>query len=191
MRIQRAACVACMAIVVGAVSAQQFPDAAALLAAQKEAMTKLQTMNGVWRGNAMVMLPSGDKRVFTQTERIGPFLDGSVKVVEGRGYDPEGRVTFNAFGIVSYNPAAGAYTMRSYAQGRAGDFTFKPTADGYTWEIPAGPATIRYTASIKDDVLHEVGDRVVAGQDPIRIFEMTLKRVADTDWPLGTPVPPK
>jgi hypothetical protein len=40
--------------------------------------------------------------------------------------------------------------MRSYAQGRVGDFAFKPTADGFAWEIPAGPVTIRYTATIKE-----------------------------------------
>src|SRR6478672_6854315 len=33
------------------------------------------------------------KHTITQTERIGPFLDGSVKVIEGRGCEPDGRVT--------------------------------------------------------------------------------------------------
>ena len=154
-------------------------------------MAKLQTMNGVWRGTATVITPSGEKRVSTQTERIGPFLDGSLKVIEGRGYDADGRVTFNAFGIVSYNPSTRAYSMRSYAQGHAGDFSFKPTADGYTWEIPAGPATIRYTATIKGDTLHEIGERIVASGDPVRIFEMTLKRVGDSDWPAAGAVTPK
>ncbi len=81
--------------------------------------------------------------------------------------------------------------MRSYAQGYAGDFTFKPTADGYTWEIPAGPATIRYTATIKDDVLHEIGERIVERGDPVRIFEMTLKRAGDSDWPAAGAIAPK
>ena len=171
--------------------AQQFGDSAKLIAAQKEAMASLQAMNGVWRGTATVTTPSGEKRVSTQTERIGPFLDGALKVIEGRGYDADGRVTFNALGIVSYNPSTRTYSMRSYAQGYAGDFTFKPTADGYTWEIPAGPATIRYTATIKDDVLHEIGERIVANSDPVRIFEMTLKRVGDSEWPAAGAVPPK
>lgn len=190
-RIEIAACIALIACLSAPAHAQQFGDTAALLAAQKEAMAKLQTMNGVWRGTATVTMPSGEKRVITQTERIGPFLDGSLKVIEGRGYEPDGRVTFNAFGIVSYNPATRAYSMRSYAQGRAGDFAFKPTVDGYTWEIPAGPATIRYTATIISDVLHEIGERVVADSEPVRIFEMTLKRVADSDWPAAGAVAPQ
>ena len=51
---------------------------------------------------------------------IGPFLDGSLKVIEGRGYDPDGKVTFNALGIISVDEGTGAYMMRSYAleQGR-------------------------------------------------------------------------
>jgi len=189
--IQFAMAIALLACVAAPVSGQQAPDSAALLAAQKEAMAKLQAMTGVWRGVATVTTPSGEKHRITQTERIGPFLDGSLKVIEGRGYEPDGRVTFAAFGIVSYNPQKRAYSMRSYAQGYSGDFAFQPTDDGYTWEIPAGPATIRYTATIKGDVLQEIGERMVAGSEPVRIFEMTLKRIGKTDWPAGGAVAPK
>ena len=54
---------------------------------------------------AWTLLPSGEKHAITQTERIGPFLDGSVRVIEGRGYDADGKVAFNSFGTISYNPA--------------------------------------------------------------------------------------
>src|ERR1051325_8460028 len=131
-------------------------DPATLIAAQRDAMSRLSFMDGVWRGPAWTILPSGEKHTITQTERIGPFLDGSVKVIEGRGYDPDGKVTFNAFGTISYNPATRVYSLHSYAQGNVGDFVFTPTADGYVWEIPAGSMTIRYTAVIKDGALREV-----------------------------------
>lgn len=167
------------------------PTPAARIAAQREAMAPLARMDGVWRGPAWILLPSGEKHVSTQTERIGPFLDGSVKVIEGRSYDAEGKVTFNAFGTISYNPATHAYTLHSHALGNVGDFVLKPTADGYVWEIPAGPATIRYTAVIKDGAWREVGDQIVPGKEPVHIFEMNLKRVGDTDWPAGGAVPPK
>ncbi len=167
------------------------PDPAALIAAQRKAMVPLAFMDGVWRGPAWTILPSGKKHSITQTERIGPFLDGSVKVIEGRGYDPDGKVTFNAFGTISYNPATSAYTMHSYAQGNAGDFVLKPTADGYVWDIPAGPMTIRYTAVIKDGAWREVGDQIVPGKEPVRYFEMNLKRVGDTDWPAAGAVSQK
>lgn len=172
-------------------TAQQRPDPATQIAAQKDAMKKLAWMDGVWRGPAWTILPSGVKHEITQTERIGPFLDASVKMMEGRGYEPAGTVTFNALGVLSFNPSTNTYSLHSYAQGQAGDFVLTPTADGYIWEIPAGPMIIRYTAVLKDGNWREVGDRIVAGKDPVRFFEMNLKRAGNTDWPLGTPVPLK
>lgn len=171
--------------------AQGPPDAAKTIAAQKEAMARLAYMDGVWRGPASALLPSGEKHTLTQTERIGNFLDGSIKVIEGRGYGADGKVEFNAFAILSYDPAKQAYNLRSYTHGRAGDFVLTPTADGYVWEIPAGPTTIRYTVTIKDGTWHEVGDRIVPGKAPVRFFEMNLKRVGDTDWPAAGAVSPK
>ena len=167
------------------------PDPAALISSQREAMVPLKYMDGVWRGTAWTLLPSGQKHSITQTERIGPFLDSSVKVIEGRGYDANGKVTFNAFGTISYNPTSRAYTLHSYAQGNVGDFALTPSTDGYVWEIPAGPMTMRYTAVIKDGAWQEVGDRIMPEKDPVRFFEMNLKRVGDTDWPAAGAVAPK
>jgi hypothetical protein len=171
--------------------AQERPSPEALIAAQRAAMARLSYMDGVWRGPAWIALPSGEKRTSTQTERIGPFLDGSVKVIEGRGYDSDGKVTFNAFGTISFNPATEVYMLHSYAMGNVGDFVLSLAPDGYTWDIPAGPTTIHYTAVIKDGAWHEVGDRIVPGKDPVRFFEMNLKRVGDTDWPAAGTISPK
>jgi len=194
VRNRSAAFVAFLLMIAGASLAalgQGRQDPATLVAAQREAMTALSVMDGVWRGPAWTILPSGEKHSVTQTERIGPFLDGSVKVIEGRGYDADGKVTFNAFGTVSYNPATRAYTLHSYAQGNSGDFALKPTPDGYVWEIPAGPMTIRYTAVIRDGSWREVGDRITPGKEPVRFFEMNLKRVGDTSWPAGGAISPR
>ena len=174
-----------------AAQAQAPGDPTRLIADQKLALEKFSRMDGIWRGAAWTILPSGQKHEITQTERIGPFLDGSIKVIEGRGYDPDGRVTFNAFGVISYSAETRGYRIRSHAQGRYGDFTIVPTDDGYTWEIPAGSMTIRYTAVIKDNVLKEVGDRLSPGKEPVRFFEMTLNRLGNTDWPAANAVSPK
>ena len=170
---------------------QQPPNPETLIAAQRDAMTRLAFMDGVWRGPAWTIRPSGEKHEITQTERIGPMLDGSVKVIEGKGYDSDGKVTFNAFATISYDVATRVYTMHSNALGRVGDFVVTPTADGFTWDIPAGPATIRYTATVKDGAWREVGDRIAPGQDPVRFFEMNLKRVGATDWPAAGAISPK
>ncbi|MGY4395616.1 hypothetical protein ACVWZA_000777 [Sphingomonas sp. UYAg733] len=153
-----------------------------MLAQEQAAIARLSWMDGIWRGPATTQGPGGEHKV-TQTERIGNMLGGTIKVIEGKGFNPDGRVGFNAFAVISYDPAAKAYTFRSYAQGRAGTFVISPTADGYVWEIPAGGATIRYTATLAKGVWTEVGDRIVAGQQPQRFFEMVLTRAGDSDWP--------
>ena len=166
-------------------------DPATLISAQREAMKAFAKMDGVWRGPAWTILPSGEKHNVTQTERIGPLLDGSIKLVEGRSYEPDGRTGFNAFGVIAFDPATKSYSLRSHAQGRYGDFAIKPTDDGYTWEIPLGEMTIRYAATIKDTMLREVGDRIVAGKEPVRFFEMALTRVGDSSWPTAGTIAPK
>jgi len=181
---------AAMVLSAAAACAQTPPDPGPRIAAQAEAMKKLAFMDGVWRGPAWTMTPGGRHEV-TQAERIGPLLGGSVKVVEGRGYNADGSTGFNALGIISFEPATGAYSMRSYAMGQAGDFKLTPTADGYVWEIPAGPMTIRYTAVIKDGAWREVGERVMDGRPAAQFFEMNLKRVGDSPWPAAGAIPPK
>lgn len=175
---------------VPALAQAQQADPATLIAAQKAALAPLSRMDGVWRGPAWTILPGGVKHEVTQTERIGPFLDGAVKMFEGRGYNADGTVGFNALGVMAYNPTTRAWTLTSWAQGRAGVFPMTLTADGYVWTVPAGPgAVIRYTAVITADTWREIGEYAVEGQPPRQIFEMALKRVGDTDWPAGGAVP--
>jgi hypothetical protein len=177
-------------IIVTAIS-QDRPDPKATLTAEKQAMMRFAMMDGAWRGQGWTILPSGERHELTQTERVGPALEGSVKVIEGRGYEKDGTVGFNALAIISYDPKLQSYSMRSYAQGQVGDFAITATDDGFTWEIPAGPAKIQYTARITSGTWRETGDRIAPGQDPIRSFEMVLTRIGDTDWPSGHPIPPK
>jgi hypothetical protein len=171
--------------------AQGPPDAAPLIAAQREAMAPLAMMDGVWRGTAWTVTREGRHDV-VHTERVGPFLNGSVKVVEGRAYRSDGTVGFNAFGIISFDPRTRAYTLHSYAMGHAGDFPLEVKPDGYVWQVPAGPgAIVRYTATIAGGKWREVGDRIVGTGAPMRIFEMNLERIGDTGWPAADPVPMK
>jgi len=188
---KRIAIAALAAAAICAAHAQHMPNAQDILAAQREALKPLAIMDGVWRGPAWTLQPNGEKRHITQTERIGPFLDGSVKVLEGRGYEADGRVGFNAFGVIYYDVAKKAFGLRSWAQGRGGDFKFEPTANGYAWEVPFPGGMVRYVATIEGRKFREVGHTTLQGKEPVQTFEMNLERVSDTDWPLGTPVPQK
>jgi hypothetical protein len=154
-------------------------------------MAKLAFMHGVWAGPAKGMTPDGKPYAVTQTERIGPMLGGDIVVIEGRGYLADGSTGFNAFAVVSFEPRTQRYELRSYAQGRAGTFELKLTADGYIWEIPAGPdAIIRFTTTVKGNHWREVGEYLAKASTPVQTFEMNLVRVGDTDWPLTTPISP-
>jgi hypothetical protein len=188
----KAALAACaLALAATGAAAQPLPEPEKLMAMQREKMAPLKAMDGVWRGPAWVLQPDGTRKSLTQTERIGPFLDGSVKVLEGRGYEADGRLGFNAFGIVYYDLQRRAYGLRSFAQGRGGDFKFEPTADGYAWEVSFPGGRVNYVATIKDGKLREVGHTTIEGRPTVQTFEMNLERVGDTDWPLGNPILPK
>ena len=75
--------------------------------------------------------------------------------------------------------------------GRSGDFAFKPTTDGFRWEIPAGSMTIRYTTVIRSGTWHEVGDFISADKPPRRFFERTLRHIGDSDWHGAGAIPAK
>jgi len=156
--------------------------------AQRAALAPLAPFDGTWRGPAQVLRPEGWTTI-TQTERVGPMLDGSLRVIEGRGYGPDGKMHFNAFAVLSYDVMAKQFHFKSNAEGREGDFPLEVSPGGFAWTIQAGPARIRYVATVKDGVWHEIGERLVEGQPPMRIFEMHLQRLGNTGWPADNPVP--
>ncbi|HTU11738.1 MAG TPA: DUF1579 domain-containing protein [Allosphingosinicella sp.] len=189
MRILASTLIALSLSLAAAPVAAQAPDATARIEAQRQAMARLAFMDGVWRGPAWSVTPAGRHEI-VQTERIGTFLGGSVRVVEGRGYNADGSVGFNAFGVISFDPASGNYSFSTWAQGRSGVFAFRVTPNGYEWETQAGPgAIVRYTATIEGDRFREVGYRIAGNAPPLQIFEMNLRRVGDTDWPAAGAVP--
>lgn len=169
----------------GTVMAQQADEAtiAARMAEQEAALAPLSRIDGEWRGTAWIADRTGKRTVLVQTERVGSMLDGTVKVIEGRGFE-DGKPVFNAFAQIAYDPDKKTLTMRSYTRGYQGDFPFQITADGFIWTIPAGPgAVIRYTAVIKDGTWVEKGEYVPNGGTGMQFMEINLKRVGDTKWP--------
>ena len=108
---------------------------------QRDAMQRLSWMDGEWTGTASVYAGPGRTSSHSHTERIGPMVGGSIKVIEGRTTEADGQVSFNAFAVVSWDDETDRYTMRSYANGQAGDFPLEITADGFKWSTPsrAGP----------------------------------------------------
>jgi len=155
---------------------------------QARKVAQLSMIDGEWRGTATTFTPRGPI-THVQTERAGPLLDGSIRVVEGRGYDRSGATVFNALGVIHVDAATGKLMMHSHAAGKAGLFEINLTGKGYVWEIPAGPASIRYTATIEGGRWHEIGERIVPGRPPMKFFEMDLRKIGEGGWPAASPVP--
>jgi hypothetical protein len=192
MRLSIFVALACVGFAGPHAAAQGAYDPAPRIAAQKEAMKALSFLDGEWRGNAKSLRSDGGWHPMIQTERVGSMLDGSVKVVEGRGYEETGALSFNAFAIISYDPDRKAYSMRSYSAGRWGDYPLMPRADGFTWEIQAGPnMKIHYEATVKDGVWTEVGTRIPVSGEPVKFVEFTVTRLKDAAWPSAGSVGPK
>lgn len=165
------------------------PDPTPILEAQREAMKALARMDGTWRGTARTMMPTGEWETLTQTERVGTFLDGTVRVIEGKGYLEDGTVGFNALGVISYDPASKSYAMRSYAMGRKGDYPVEATENGFGWRIEQPGFLIEYSATLEDETWTEIGERVLPDGRRMKFFEMTLERLGDCDWPAAGAVP--
>jgi len=182
---------ACLVAGTGAGFAQTEAAPEDVIAAQQAALAEIAWMDGTWQGPAWAIGTDGERIEITQTERVGPIRDGTSRVIEGLGYDAEGNPVFNAFAVVSYDPATDEYVMRSYSGGQQGSFWFDATDTGYVWEIPLGEALMRYTATATDGHWSQVGEIVLPGQEPQQVFGMELTRMGDTDWPAGGAVFPQ
>ncbi|GAA0867919.1 hypothetical protein GCM10009116_02640 [Brevundimonas basaltis] len=185
------AAAAAILLVTPVAAAAQMPVQPAGTPAQREAIGALDFMDGEWRGTAVIMGPGG-ATTLTQTERVGPMLGGSIKVIEGRGYTADGSTEFNAMAVLSWNAEAGRYVFRSWANGFTGEYPFERTADGFRWEVPAGPnAKIEYVATVRDGRWREVGTYVAEGRSRRPFIEMNLTRLGDSNWPAGGAVSPR
>lgn len=158
---------------------------------QRAGIDLLDRLDGEWAGPAWSMTPNGQRIEMIQTERVGDFAGGSLKVVEGRGYTADGATAFNAFAVITFNPATGKYAFSTFVDGQHFDFELKVTEDGFVWERPAGPnGVVRFTATVKDGRWHEIGEYIAEGRPPIKMIELNLTRLGDTAWPAAGAVDP-
>ncbi|MBI2260064.1 MAG: DUF1579 family protein [Caulobacterales bacterium] len=188
-RISMTALTACFLLAVPTVASAQAMQPAGT-AEQRQAMQTLSWMDGEWVGEATVSMGPGQTSTHPHTERIGPMLGGSIRVIEGRSTNDDGTVAFNAFAVVSWDDATDSYVMRSYANGQAADFPLQATADGFSWTTPARGGEMRYVTVFKDGEWVETGDFVMPGREPMRVIELRLRRRGDTGWPAADPVIP-
>jgi hypothetical protein len=148
-------------------------------AAQREAMKKFEFMVGQWSGDATVMRGPAGKITFTQTENVEMKLDGLVMLVEGKGTATDGKVMFQALGMISYDEAAKQYRFRAFNDGRYMDTELTPASDGkgFQWGLNFGPAKMHYTMQLNDKgEWVETGDLLMEGQPPRRVVDINVRR---------------
>jgi hypothetical protein len=150
--------------------------------AQQAAMKALGFLDGEWRGASKTQRKTGSTPM-VQTERVGTLLDGTVRVIEVRGYETDGRLSFNALRIISYDPDSKTYSMRSYQNGSARDYKLATTANSIAWEIAGKESTTRYETSVKNGIWSEKATRTPAKGEPEIYLSIMMKRIRESAWP--------
>lgn len=154
-------------------------------AVQREAMKRLDSWAGQWRGSGWILIwPSRTRQEFTITETVQSKLGGRVLLVEGlgRGKDPASGAevdTHVTLAVLSYDEKAQTYRFRTHeASGRALDAEARPTDGGLEWGFrdEVSGSTIRFTIRLDGNRWHEVGEASRDGKTWHKFLEMTLER---------------
>jgi hypothetical protein len=159
------------------VAAPLAPAASKRVLAQQDAMKALKLADGDWRGPSKVLRKEGWVDM-VETQRVETLLDGTIRTIESRGYEKGGRLNFTAFAVISYDPSAKSYSLRSYSNGRVSDHPLEVSASGFSWESQSSPKmTVRYEAVLKSGVWTQSATRIPAEGEPEKYVEFTVKRV--------------
>ncbi|MBX2962732.1 MAG: DUF1579 family protein [Cyclobacteriaceae bacterium] len=114
----------------------------------KQEMQKLAYMAGKWKGEASMRQQNGSMIQVNQEEDIQFKLDGTILVIEGTGRNPQdGKVSFNAIAIVSYDLQKKEFKLRSHVMnGNQTEAYFKIVEENhFEWGFEvANKAKIRY-----------------------------------------------
>ncbi|MGH9718823.1 MAG: hypothetical protein ACRD8O_01305 [Bryobacteraceae bacterium] len=148
------------------------------VAAQRDAMKKLDFLAGKWSGEAAVIRGPGEQTKVLQTEDVQFKLDGLVLVVEGTGRNPQtGQIVFNALATISYDDAKGRYRFHSYNDGRQLDTELKVSDKEFEWGYTAGPAAVRFVMRLNEKgEWVETGEVTIGSNPPRRTLEMIVRR---------------
>jgi len=133
---------------------------------------------GHWRGQGWIDGDDGQRKTFTESERVEARADGAALSIDGRGQS-EGAVVHSAFGVVAYDKNARLF--RWVAVESTGDQVVTEAAvseQRLVWTLAAGPSlTMRYTITLDErGRWFEIGERSSDGQHWQQFFEQTLER---------------
>lgn len=156
-----------------ALLAQRQPN----VAAQRQAMKKLEFLVGHWSGAATVVRGPGEPLKLTQTEDVQFKLDGLVLLIEGTGHSADGQAVYRALATISYDDAANAYHFRAYNDGRYLDTPLAVTANAFDWGFASGSFKANNAMKLTDDGNWLETTEVTMGSAPLRrTVEMKLRK---------------
>jgi hypothetical protein len=165
-------------------SAQEASSPKPLVTAQQDALRALAPFNGLWRGTGWALV-NGERVDQVVTLRVGYALDDVTQFTEIRIYRPDGALSFHALNNVAFDPERDTWVNQARAEGRFGDFPYRPTPDGYVWELGGGGGGLRYSGTLRDGAWVEVTERLSPGEEPVTISQFTVRRIGETAWPAG------
>lgn len=162
------------------------------VATQKAEMARIAHFDGVFVGPATTY-PLDGKPPFAGNivQRIGPFLDGAVRLMEGRIYSPQGALRFNGLIVFDYDIDARRHRASLFANGRkiVTEVVLNPRGYHFDIPVPNAKAFRRVNVTLTPTQFLEQVDYHSDGRPPRKEFVMTLERVGASDWPLGRPNP--
>lgn len=143
-------------------------------------MSKLQFLVGSWSGTARLWRSPTASIDMAQREEAKYKLDGLLMTVEGIGKNKaDGTLVLQAFGLISYDDAAGVYRMRAFNDGRwlETDVKLNESAKELSWGFDFGrfktSSTLRINA---DGDWTEVHNATVGADPPRQFMELDVKR---------------
>lgn len=152
--------------------------------AGRAAMSKLSTLVGEWEGEATVTMGPGQIYRVKQREHVQYKLDGNLLLIEGTGQESasegEGRVVFQALAVCTFDAMTKKYQFHAFRDnGMSKLADWDVTDTGFIWGFEDGRGgKVRYTITVSDDTWTEVGEYLMEGMPPRKIFEMTVKRIS-------------
>jgi hypothetical protein len=148
-------------------------------------MQPFEFLVGQWEGPAWYMRPDGQRVDVIQTEDVYTAAGGHVIVVQGAGFPRQadgtgGEAAFNAFGVLSYDPATGTHYVDAFNDGRHIRTEARLTDDGFEWGFEAGGRTVNYVMRLDDEGRWvETGSMLIGPDRWVPFVEMTLGRVGE------------
>jgi hypothetical protein len=150
------------------------------LAAQREAMKKLDFLIGKWTGEARLLRAPAASVELLQTEEAQYKLDGLIVVIEGVGRTKFGvRPVLQALGIVSYDDETQTYRLRAFNDGRFLESQVKLLAEGQgmTWGFALGEIRTNSVLRINErGEWTELAEISIGSQPLKKLLELTVRK---------------